>query len=77
MLLVVSKARYGLVPNFVGSGVADVGREIKRLKLRYAAVTAPGPARTVLRQSPRAGVAAAPKLTVHLVVGDGSRKRSP
>ena len=32
--LVVSKARYGLLPNFVGSSLEAVGRELKRLKLR-------------------------------------------
>jgi hypothetical protein len=76
--LVVTKARHGLVPNFVGSSLQDVGRELKRLKLRPRIVTAPGrPAGTVLRQSPEPGVAAAPGLTVSLVVADGSRKTSP
>jgi penicillin-binding protein 1A len=76
VLLVVSKPRYGLVPNFVGSSLDDVGKELSRLKLRYRAVTVPGPTGVVLRQSPRAGVAAGPKLTVNLVVGDGSQKTS-
>ncbi len=69
----VSKARYGLLPNFVGSSVKDVGQALKRLKLRYEVSTAPGPVGVVLEQSPRAGLAAAPKLRVRLVVGDGSR----
>ena len=70
----VSKARYGQIPNFVGSSLQDVGRELKRLKLRYEATATSGPAGVVMRQSPRAGVAAGPRIKVRLVVGDGSRK---
>jgi beta-lactam-binding protein with PASTA domain len=77
VLLVVSRPRYGLIPNFVGSSLADVGKELRRLKLRYHIVTKHGPVAVVLRQSPRPGVAAAPGMTVNLVVGDGSRKASP
>jgi penicillin-binding protein 1A len=75
--VVVSKARDGLVPNFVGSSAEDAQREARRLKLRLQAETSPGRAGIVLRQSPRPGVAAAPGLRVTLVVGDGSRTRSP
>jgi penicillin-binding protein 1A len=75
--LVVSKARDGVLPNFVGSSIEDVGQELKRLRLKARAETAPGHSGVVLRQSPRAGVAVAPGLTVRLVVGDGSRRRSP
>jgi penicillin-binding protein 1A len=74
--LVVSKPLHGLIPNFVGSALDDVGRELKRLKLRYRVVTAPGPVGVVLRQSPPAGVAAGSGLMVNLVVGDGSQKAS-
>jgi penicillin-binding protein 1A len=74
VLLWVSKARYGLIPNFVGSSLDDVGRELERLKLRYRIAAASGPSGVVLRQTPSPGVAAAPRLTVSLVVGDGSRK---
>jgi penicillin-binding protein 1A len=68
--LVVSKARYGLLPNFVGSSLRDVGRELQRLKLRGKVVSAGGGAGTVIRQSPAPGVAIAPGLTVRLVAGD-------
>jgi hypothetical protein len=68
----VSKAQYGQLPNFVGSSVEDVNRELKRLRLRVQAATAQGPVGTVLRQWPRPGVAVRPGLTVRLVVGDGS-----
>jgi penicillin-binding protein 1A len=71
--VVVSKSQYGLLPNFVGSSVADVQREAKRLKVRLRAKTAPGRVGTVLRQVPAPGVAIAPGLRVRLVVGDGSR----
>jgi hypothetical protein len=72
----VSKARFGLLPNFVGSSLEDVQREVARLKLRARVVTAPGHKDTVLRQTPRPGVAVAPGLRIKLVVGDGSRTKS-
>jgi membrane peptidoglycan carboxypeptidase len=75
--VVVSKARFGLLPNFIGSDLVNVQREVERLKLRARVVTAPGHAGTILRQTPRPGVAAAPGLRVKLVVGDGSRTTTP
>ncbi|HLG08516.1 MAG TPA: PBP1A family penicillin-binding protein [Gaiellaceae bacterium] len=75
--VVVSKARHGLLPNFVGSSLEDARREAARLKLRVNVVSAPGPAGTILRQSPKPGVAVAPGLRVTLVVGDGSRTQTP
>ncbi|MBM2823012.1 MAG: penicillin-binding protein, family [Thermoleophilia bacterium] len=72
----VSKARHGLLPNFVGSSLEDVQREVERLKLRARVVTAPGHMGAVLRQTPRPGVAVAPGLRVKLVVGDGSRTKT-
>jgi penicillin-binding protein 1A len=72
----VSKAEHGLVPNFVGSTLADASREVKRLKLRVRVVGAPGPSGMVLEQAPRAGVTSAPKLRMRLVVGDGSQRVS-
>ena len=68
----VSKAQHGQLPNFVGSSVADVNRELRRLRLRARAAAGPGQAGTVVRQRPRPGVAVKPGLTVRLVVGDGS-----
>jgi penicillin-binding protein 1A len=69
--LVVSKARYGLLPNFVGSSAAEVVREAKRLKLRVDVDTQPGAAGTVLEQRPSPGVAVAPGLKITVVVGSG------
>jgi len=73
----VSKAQYGLLPNFVGSSLEDVEREVARLKLRARVVSATGHMGTVVRQFPNPGVAAAPGLRVKIVVGDGSRTKTP
>jgi penicillin-binding protein 1A len=69
--LIVSKARFGLLPNFVGSSLADVTRELRRLKLKYQIATDTGHQGMVLEQRPSGGVAVAPGLTVRLVVGEG------
>ena len=71
--LSVTVARHGLVPNFVGSSLASASNEVRRLRLDPRVVAAPGPMGVILRQSLAAGVAAAPKLKIRLVVGDGSR----
>ena len=73
VIVTVAKAQHGLLPNFVGSSLADAQSEAKRLKIRLVAHTSPGREGTVLRQLPQPGVAVAPKLRVRLVVGDGSR----
>jgi len=73
VIVTVAKAQFGLLPNFVGSSLADVQREAKRLKIRLVAHTRPGREGTVLRQVPQPGVALAPKMRVRLVVGDGSQ----
>jgi penicillin-binding protein 1A len=72
----VTKARHGLVPNFLWSSFEEASREARRLKLRVNVVEAPGPKGLVLSQRPEPGVTAAPKLTLRLVVGDGSRSES-
>jgi penicillin-binding protein 1A len=71
--IVVSKAQHGLLPNFVGSSLADVQREARRLNVRLRPRPARGNLGTVLRQVPEPGVAIAPRMRVRLVVGDGSR----
>jgi penicillin-binding protein 1A len=76
VLLWISRARYGQMPNFLGSALTDVGRELQRLKLDSKVTTASGPSGIVLRQIPRPGVAVSPGLTVKLVLGDGSRRAS-
>jgi penicillin-binding protein 1A len=67
--LVVTKARYGLVPDFVGSSLADAHLQVRKLRLRAKLVYGKGPAGQILRQSVRAGLAAWPGLRITLVVG--------
>jgi len=74
--LSVTKARYGLVPNFVGSSLEAARQEVERLKLEERFATGPGPMGTIVRQSLDPGVATAPGLRIRLVVGDGSRRGS-
>jgi beta-lactam-binding protein with PASTA domain len=64
----VTKARYGLVPDLVGSSLADARPELHKLQLRPRIAWGKGPSGTILRQSLPAGVAAAPGLTIRLVV---------
>ena len=71
--VVVTKARFGMLPNFVGSSIADAQREATRLTIRLHAKTAPGHTGVIIRQAPAPGVAIAPGMRVRLVVGDGSR----
>ena len=73
VIVTVTKAQHGLLPNFLGSSLADAQGEAKRLKIRIVARTSVGREGTVLRQVPQPGVAVAPKMRVRLVVGDGSR----
>ena len=76
VLLWVSRARHGRMPNFLGSALEDVGPELERLKLRPEITAVRGKAGIVVRQTPRPGVAVAPGLAVRLVVGDGSQTAS-
>jgi len=74
--LSVTKARYGLVPNFVGSSLEAAGAEVRWLKLDVRVTSRPGPMGEVLRQSLDPGVATAPGLVIKLVVGDGSQREN-
>jgi hypothetical protein len=71
--IVVTKARSGVLPNFVGSTFADAKQAAERMRLDLHVKTAPGRRGIVLRQGPRPGVATASGMSVSLVVGDGSR----
>jgi hypothetical protein len=66
--LVVTKARYGLVPDLVGSSFAEARGQLKKLKLRTRITYGKGASGTILRQSLAPGVAAAPGLPIRLVV---------
>jgi penicillin-binding protein 1A len=74
--LSVTKARYGLIPNFVGSSLEAASEEVRRLKLEVRVTSRPGPMGTILRQSLDPGVATAPGLRIKLVVGDGSQREN-
>ena len=75
--LTVTKARYGLVPNLVGSSIEDARRQLAARKLKVRVAWGAGPAGTVLEQRPRAGLAADPDLPIKLVVARGTRTASP
>jgi penicillin-binding protein 1A len=69
LILVVSKATKGRIPNLVGHSVVDARTRLKQLKLKARVTWAEGQPGRVLRQTTRAGLAAAPGVTVELVVG--------
>ena len=73
IILVVSKATQGVVPNLVGRDIADARKRLKDLKLEPAITWVDGDSGKVLEQKTRAGLAAAPGAKVKLVV---SRSRS-
>ena len=74
LILIVSKATQGLVPNLVGRDIADARLRLKRLKLEPRILWVEGgDGGKVLEQRTRAGLAAAPGVKVELVV---SRARS-
>jgi membrane peptidoglycan carboxypeptidase len=74
--LTVTKARYGLVPNLVGSSVADARNQLRSRKLRATIRYGPGPPGTVVSQTPQAGVAADPALAISLVVAPSAATAS-
>ncbi|MBM3678686.1 MAG: PBP1A family penicillin-binding protein, partial [Actinobacteria bacterium] len=73
--LLVTKARYGLVPNVIGSHVDDARSTARLQRLRLRIRYAPGTAGTVVSQSPDAVVAAAPGMRLTIVVGRGRKPR--
>jgi penicillin-binding protein 1A len=75
--IVVTKAEHGLVPNLVGSSVQEATDRLRRLRLRPRVSWRPGPPGTVLDQSPRPGVAAAPGLRVRIVAARARARATP
>ena len=71
LILVVSKATQGVIPNLVGRTLADARLRLKKLKLEPKISWGTGKPGTVLEQKPRAGLAAAPGVEVELVVARG------
>ncbi len=68
IILVVSKATQGVIPNLVGRTLADARLRLKKLKIDPKISWATGKPGTILEQTPRAGLAAAPGVKVELVV---------
>jgi membrane peptidoglycan carboxypeptidase len=67
--LVLGRARHGLVPNVEGSSLAQAQEKLRKRKLRAEVARASGGVTgEVISQSPPSGVAAAPGMTVRLVV---------
>ncbi len=69
--------RYGLVPNLVGSSLADARARLGKASLKPRVAYAKGPAGTIVEQTPEAGVAAGPGLKVRLVVGRAKPTATP
>jgi beta-lactam-binding protein with PASTA domain len=69
--------RYGLVPNLVGSSLADARARLGKGSLKLRVVYGKGTAGTVVEQTPQAGVAAGPGLKVKLVVGRATPTATP
>jgi len=67
--LFVSAARDGLVPNLVGSSLADAQERARKLKLAVRVRYGDGPGGTVLEQSLEPGIAARAGLPITLLVG--------
>ncbi|MGZ8782306.1 MAG: PBP1A family penicillin-binding protein [Gaiellaceae bacterium] len=73
IILIVSKATQGVIPNLVGRDIEDARRRLRGLKLEPKITWADGNPGEVLEQKTRPGLAAAPGVKVELVV---ARSRS-
>ncbi|HVA31434.1 MAG TPA: PBP1A family penicillin-binding protein [Gaiellaceae bacterium] len=69
--IVLAKPLHGVVPRIVGLGVRAARAKLARLRLVPAVQFGSGRAGRVISQEPAAGVAAAPGMTIHLVVAHG------
>ena len=69
VILVQAKPRYGVVPSVVGLPVSRAIQKLERLKLQPAVVGEPDG--RVIRQVPNGRIAAAPGMSVRLVVSRG------
>ena len=71
ILLTVSKATQGVIPNLVGKSLDDARPRLKKLKLEPQIIWSPQKTEkpgTVLEQRPKPGLAAAPGMQIELVV---------
>jgi penicillin-binding protein 1A len=79
ILLTVSKATHGVIPNLVGKSLDDARPRLKKLKLEPRIRWSPAKAKqagTVLEQRPRAGLAAAPGMRIEIVVARAPTTRA-
>jgi penicillin-binding protein 1A len=67
--LVLAKPLHGTVPSLVGLRLPQARAKLKKLKLKPAVERAVGKPGKVVAQKPRAGVAAAPGMTVRVQIG--------
>ena len=68
IILVVTKATKGVIPNLVGRNIQDARRRLRRLQLEPRITWVDGSPGKVLEQKTRAGLAAGPGVKVELVV---------
>jgi beta-lactam-binding protein with PASTA domain len=71
VILVVAKPLHGVIPNLVGKSLADAEARLAKLKLEPDVTWVDGDGEAVLEQTPKPGLAAAPGVTVRLVVSRG------
>jgi penicillin-binding protein 1A len=69
IILVVTKATEGVIPNLVGKSLPEAEQRLKRLQLKHDVRWTYGTPGRVLEQRPRPGVASKHGLKVELVVG--------
>ncbi|MEO8291061.1 MAG: hypothetical protein ABI649_08735, partial [Gaiellaceae bacterium] len=67
--IVVPKAEHGRIPDVVGMLLENARHRLARRRLAALVVYVDGKPGVVLQQFPRAGLAAAPNLTIRLIVG--------
>ena len=67
----LAKPLHGLVPHVVGLPLRTAQKRLARLKLLPSVRFGTGKAGRVVSQEPLPGVAAAPGMTVHLIVARG------
>jgi penicillin-binding protein 1A len=72
IMLVVSKATHGVIPNLVGTRLDKALLKLRKLKLVPHISYVSGKPGTVLRQKPAPGLASAPGLKIELVVARGA-----
>jgi membrane peptidoglycan carboxypeptidase len=74
LTLVVSKPTHGVIPQVVGTRLGKALARLRKLKLDPRITWTEGEPGTVLKQTPVAGLAAAPGLKVQLVVARGGAR---